>query len=380
MKSIESRVTLLGVLFSSAIAIASLTTNLRVGLAGPGEVLMLLWIVVFFCFGGYICNVLERGPISILFLSLMLAFLGFSIGSLYGYSILGLSMEWESAVKFLYLIAVFYFFYCYLDWLFGMDPYLARKALDVMVHAYVISSFVVCLAAFLFYADSFIFAGRFNAFSKNPNQVAFVGSVGFLLSSLLMVTRFWRGLLLAFISLFIGLASMSDVFVLAAVFSILLLLIRLSFSRYFLIFIFMCLVFLFFQEFLLNAVSSADEGDSRTILALNGILAYLRSPVYGLGFGAYSGLVSPFQGAESHNSYIEWIAGGGVLSILAVLLISREVYSALRSKPYLFLIFLAIFGLTNFVHVGYRHPVFWFAIFYVVAWGLACKQSHQTQG
>lgn len=121
-------------------------------------------------------------------------------------------------------------------------------------------------------------------------------------------------------------------------------------------------------EYIINAWQGADEGGGRFTLALNGILAYLESPIFGHGAGAFSGVDIPMMRYEAHNTFIDFLTMGGIPFILIVyvpfFLAAKELL--LDSKYFILgiLIGLVIFSFFHFIG---RHPIFWFVWGYSIS-------------
>lgn len=121
-------------------------------------------------------------------------------------------------------------------------------------------------------------------------------------------------------------------------------------------------------EYIIKAWQNADEGGGRLTLALNGILAYLESPIFGHGAGAFSGVDIPMMRYEAHNTFIDFLTMGGIPFILIVyvpfFLAAKELL--LNSKYFILgiLIGLVIFSFFHFIG---RHPIFWFVWGYSIS-------------
>jgi hypothetical protein len=127
----------------------------------------------------------------------------------------------------------------------------------------------------------------------------------------------------------------------------------------------------------------ADEGGGRLILYMNGVEAWLSSPlsvVLGNGAGNYSGLTGPFQLSESHNTPVDLLSIGGVVGLLVFywypVKFAFQIYSDRRVALFAFYAGLLVFSLFHFV---IRHPVWWFAI-YAVAWTIARERQQLRAG
>jgi O-antigen ligase len=106
------------------------------------------------------------------------------------------------------------------------------------------------------------------------------------------------------------------------------------------------------------------QGSVRITLWENGIKAIGASPVVGLGPGAHSGLLNPFGGAESHNTWIDWAAATGLAGIAAyIALLAAILVSILKRRSAALLgAFVSLIALSMF-HYVIRHPIYWLALF-----------------
>lgn len=117
----------------------------------------------------------------------------------------------------------------------------------------------------------------------------------------------------------------------------------------------------------------ADAGGARFLLWRNSIEAGMRSPLFGLGPGAHSGLDGPFQGIESHQMILAMFTQTGIIGVaLLALLILRVVQSVYRDKY----ILIVIVGLlvSSLSGTMMRRTVWWMylMIYYHLARKTAC--------
>jgi len=107
--------------------------------------------------------------------------------------------------------------------------------------------------------------------------------------------------------------------------------------------------------------NAADQGGGRTTLALNGISAFLSSPIFGNGAGAFSGTQIPFMRFEAHNTMIDFLTMGALPWLMIVylpfLFAARTL--ALNNKFLLLGALMAMMVFSAFHFIG-RHPIFWF--------------------
>ena len=110
--------------------------------------------------------------------------------------------------------------------------------------------------------------------------------------------------------------------------------------------------------------SNADQGGARVILVMNGINAWLTSPLFGHGAGAFSGMVVEFQRFEAHNTIIDFLTMGGIPWILIIYIpIFIYMKKLWQQGDFLALGFLVGFFIFSTFHFVGRHPIFW------VVWG-----------
>lgn len=103
---------------------------------------------------------------------------------------------------------------------------------------------------------------------------------------------------------------------------------------------------------------SGNQGAVRLTLWQNGIVAWMRSPVFGLGPGAFSGAAGPFEGKESHNTFVDWGTSTGIVGMIVYLSTLTWLWWQTREKPLLSGAFVALVAFSVF-HFVIRQPVFW---------------------
>tara|TARA_B110001450_G_C17650232_1_gene492956 strand:- start:383 stop:1525 length:1143 start_codon:yes stop_codon:yes gene_type:complete len=208
--------------------------------------------------------------------------------------------------------------------------------------------------------------------SENPNQLALyaLGTVFFFVKSI----EDHRVLLIALIAAFIyGSLALSDSYFLsiAVILSFLTLQVLLK-RKLFLLVGSISLILLLIAwpiafpdySYLLpiqNLWNLADQGGGRTTLALNGISAFLSSPIFGHGAGAFSGTEIPFMRFEAHNTMIDFLTMGGLPLLLIVYLPFLFAIRTLAFNNKFILVgpLVAIIVFSVFHFIG-RHPIFWF--------------------
>lgn len=236
----------------------------------------------------------------------------------------------------------------------------------------------ICLMQFLIGGDKAWYAGlRFVGGAKNPNQLAlYIVCLLVILPTLELGVR-WK-ILIAGSLVILGLASRSDAlnmtFALIILAWISMYLVPRPRFFWFLLLIsfpvFFGIYFFFVETSLVQQVTeiwtSADEGNTRLGLYINGLKAYSSTPAawpFGFGAGAYSGEDGPFGAREAHNTPIDFLTVGGIVGVFLLYApILRGGWAAYCQRWHL--LAAIIFGLFVFslFHFVARHPVFWFAI------------------
>lgn len=119
----------------------------------------------------------------------------------------------------------------------------------------------------------------------------------------------------------------------------------------------------------------ADQGGARITLAMNGIYAWLASPLFGHGAGAFSGLTIEFQRFEAHNTFIDFLTMGGIPWV-AIIYLPLLIYMTKLFKQgnFLALGFLVGFCIFSTFHFVGRHPIFWFV------WGICMSSIPEIDG
>lgn len=252
--------------------------------------------------------------------------------------------------------------------------------------AFILSNLLIIYFGIGFLDDS----ARYKGGAKNPNQLTFYAAT----LGILLVVYCRRFSLYAFpLVLFIVLKAESDAYILALVvisfFYILFLLyyslllqVRLSFGLIFgsLVLCFIALtVFLYFNfnAELFEIWVLADEGDARRFLMMNGFLATLDSPFWGFGAGSFSGVNSPFQGVEAHNTFLDFSMQFGFLySFLLYAIMLAALFSVLKKREFLVAAFLIGFIESGLFHFSGRHFIFWAEM--AVFWQYAFPKNLKT--
>lgn len=226
-------------------------------------------------------------------------------------------------------------------------------------------------------ATDLAWIGRFNGLSANPNQLAlYIGFLPFWLLQQPLVLSRWQTVLGLVTSGWLGWLTGSEALRLAwfagAVWFTILTIWNYSWSSnlvqnaHIRAFFALLLVFGLVGLTSLLTVYATDiyaiggQGDLRLQRWQNGLTAFIRSPLFGLGPGAFSGDRTPFEGQEAHNLYIDWMASGGLLAVGALIWFQIRVWLNLANSQAhaLFAGFVALLVFCSFHYVA-RHPVFW---------------------
>lgn len=219
---------------------------------------------------------------------------------------------------------------------------------------------------------------RFTGGAKNPNQLALYVVCLTLIAAIHITHPLLKSACIG-ILVFFGIASLSDAYLAYAGITLGILLLTLIIpSRFFMLaaplaMILAVILGVWFLEDIANMLgkqwSVADEGGSRITLYLNGIRAWLDTPLsfmLGNGAGNFSGIYAPFQGSEAHSTPIDILSVGGLLGFVAIYFFpvkwAIDVYR-LDQK----LVFACTVGLIGFTlfHFVARHPIFWVTLFFL---------------
>ena len=227
----------------------------------------------------------------------------------------------------------------------------------------------------LFFGSSDIwYYERFRGWAANPNQIALYALCG-----LVLLVSGERPLPLAIaaaacIAVF-GYLSKSDalivglaVFISATVFALLVPVDRFRQRTpwVLLVLVIFCLLFRsHLHDLVMSLWTVADNESARIFLYVHGIEAWLSSWssfVFGLGAGSYSGVGSPFQGVEAHNSIIDALTIGGLPMLVAVYIfpVASLVLAYRKGLHLLFGVLSALLAFTLFHYVA-RQPIYWVA-------------------
>lgn len=247
---------------------------------------------------------------------------------------------------------------------------------DRDVHTMVMTFLVVLFATIgfqFFWGDSSAYYFlRFTGGAKNPNQLALFLVVAVAFSACLPSATYRIGVVL--LSLFFGIASSSDaylVFVLVSILGFTTLIVLPPRAVVFALPLLLVMTYIAFistgiSEVLVQEWAVADEGDLRTQLWLFAFQAWIDSPlsfVFGHGAGSFSGIAGPFGMAEAHNTILDLATVGGTFGLLLFPALPLWMIVKSLSKNHRFApaVFMGLIAYACFHFVG-RQPVFWVSI------------------
>jgi hypothetical protein len=210
---------------------------------------------------------------------------------------------------------------------------------------------------------------RYKGGAKNPNQLIFYAAT---LSLLIVVYLKKYSIFLLPIIAFIVFKAKSDAY------NLMLFVVFLSYIFFWVCFknksSFLIQIFiasfssLLFIIFIISIFGSeikmlwlvADEGGARIDLISNSLKALAYSPFFGFGAGSFSGIVLPFQGAEAHNTFLDFALQFGILfPIFLYFIIFKALLTCLRRHEILVASFIVGFIVSGLFHFSARHFVFW---------------------
>ena len=104
---------------------------------------------------------------------------------------------------------------------------------------------------------------------------------------------------------------------------------------------------------------AADKG-VRFALWAHAIQVWMEAPIFGLGPGAWSGIMAPFEGVEAHNSFLDLGMSAGIVGLIAYLgMLYWLSLHFLTNRCHALLAVLGVMILYSLFHYVLRHPFFW---------------------
>ena len=123
------------------------------------------------------------------------------------------------------------------------------------------------------------------------------------------------------------------------------------------------------ERYAAEVYEEGGQGSFRLILWRNGLEAALRSPWFGFGPGAHSGIDGPFQGWEVHNSYIDWATITGLSGLLILLLfMAWPLWTCAHARKHWLIGGLVAVMVFSIFHFVLRHPSLWVFLIWAVAY------------
>lgn len=251
-----------------------------------------------------------------------------------------------------------------------------------IVIAFVIE--VIYLAGYLAGFEPFFFYFRFVGLSENPNQTA-LHMLSFLVLAVMTLAKVpdlsrtirALGMAVVLLALAIGLLSDSDAFTIASAVTVV------GLGAYLLVAVFRsrsmwagaiiffglpalgCLAVIYSDEVhgvysaIQNELEYGNQDLDRISLWVHGIDAWLRRPWLGNGIGAWSGISTPFEAREAHNTFIDWLTVAGIVGLLAYLaFLASQFRRPIQRYVASYFALLSVLTFSMF-HYTFRQPSFW---------------------
>ena len=220
---------------------------------------------------------------------------------------------------------------------------------------------------------------RYAFLADNPNQLAVYSICSAFLVSYLITNKIFKNIAVSICILY-GLLSVSDSLYLSIFISFSSYLIMRIFTKGYIILMLSILLMLGliaivinFQEtefisFFIDLWYSADEGGARINLIINGLIAFLDSPIIGHGGGAFSGAYNPYMRFEAHNTFVDFLTiAGPIFTLLFYSPFVLAVKILFQERKFLETsLLLGVLSYTLFHFVG-RHPIIW------IIWAVTVK-------
>lgn len=374
LNNLESK--LVNYILIIAIVLAPMT-GLRIWKIGPAEGLLLVWCLLNIRYYKYI----KYEDINFRFWLLFLFILTFGTG--YAIIFYPIGSNPSGILTYFYLSFVS----------LGVYTTLIKKSgFEIKQILYKISIYSGLWYMFLYIYSLFISTSilgaplwygmqRFSGGGTNPHQIAvflsviiFISYYGFINVNSLG----YKVIMLLNISstVYLGMQTKSSTFILALVFTTVLLLVT-ELTNYFkqknekfillttLLILFLILIIIFFSEIywlVLDWINSDPNGLGRFHLFYSVSLPFSKSPIFGLGPGTHAaGGVK-----ELHNTYLEVLAMSGTMGIIVYAVYSYRIFKKLSYDYRLLFIILPLY-IYGFAGFAMRRLVYWTTLMIILA-------------
>ncbi|MCG7345457.1 hypothetical protein MHZ92_15070 [Sporosarcina sp. ACRSL] len=249
-------------------------------------------------------------------------------------------------------------------------------------HAYIYFCLIYLLVIhnFLYIDFFFYYSTRFSGLSLNPNQLALLTLILPIITLYLMSKKRiskYLGILNIVAVVWIGIKIESDALLLTwtlslFIYSYVIFFKRLKFEKHVKVIVnifvlsFLVSMLKIALDFFKSVSNSFDEVSNqssiRYVLWENGLKAFTKSPLIGNGTKSQSGISSPFEGDEAHNTLIDLISMLGLFGLLVILLLFLWAIVNSRKNIYCLILLLQLLIFSNF-HNVIRQPIIWFVLF-----------------
>lgn len=243
---------------------------------------------------------------------------------------------------------------------------------------------IMYIAGALIGFGPFFYGPRFSGLSLNPNQTAMFALCGSLTALVLMTKTPPSTLRMTYaatvvVCMIVGIMTKSDAFMVCSVLVVFCVayLIAFRFIRSFLgtivLGVFAALVMVALAaalapeafgssaDMVQASFSSGNQDTDRELLWRNGMAAWRERPLFGNGAGAWSGISSPYQAFEAHNSFVDWLSMVGIVGAAPLAYCTLFVLR-LNFKQHV-VAYIGVLALLTFFmfHFVFRLPPVWLA-------------------
>ena len=123
---------------------------------------------------------------------------------------------------------------------------------------------------------------------------------------------------------------------------------------------FAAIIYVEIKDTLIAMYELGGQGSVRLQIWSHGISAFLESPLFGHGPGAFAGVRDSFVGFEAHNTFIDIATKAGLIGLVLYLSILIVLHiQLLRTNQYYLLAALASVTVFSVFHYVLRQPVYW---------------------